>query len=157
MSKMDSFAVWYTGGSPEGYPAGQKIVLYGVTAPEELTLEEFADAYERFLERERQKSGVVVNYFDGVSEDWEYSLIVANKVVASGYVQRGVGRPGEEVEVYAFASNAEDRKDYREVYKHMRFEDYYCGSGIEGHHERIITELFGQIRPDIKVESFIKI
>lgn len=49
MTILEEFAHWITGGSVEGYPSGQRVVFYGTTAPEELTLEEFAEQFERFL------------------------------------------------------------------------------------------------------------
>jgi hypothetical protein len=49
MALLDDFAAWFTCGSMEGYPSNQRIVLYGVTAPEELSLEEFAEHYKNFI------------------------------------------------------------------------------------------------------------
>lgn len=55
MTELDHFAHWITGGSLEGYPANQKVVFYGVIAPEELSLEEFAEKYKDFLCRKFRK------------------------------------------------------------------------------------------------------
>ena len=49
MTDLDHFAHYITGGSVEGYPAGQRVVFYGVTAPYEMSLEEFAEAYKKFI------------------------------------------------------------------------------------------------------------
>lgn len=49
MTDLDDFAHYITGGSIPDYPPGQKIVFYGVIAPEVLTLEEFAEGYKKFI------------------------------------------------------------------------------------------------------------
>lgn len=55
MTDLDHFAHWITGGSLEGYPANQKVVFYGVIAPEELSLEEFAEKYKKFILKKYKK------------------------------------------------------------------------------------------------------
>lgn len=49
LTTLDAFACYFTGGSLEGYPSGQKVVFYGNFAPEELSLEEFAEQFEKFV------------------------------------------------------------------------------------------------------------
>ena len=49
MTDLEDFAHWITGGSPEGWPVGQRVVFYGVTAPDEMSLEEFAEEYKNFI------------------------------------------------------------------------------------------------------------
>lgn len=49
MSTLEDFAHWITGGCPDGWPSGQRVVFYGSTAPDDMSLEEFAEKYEKFI------------------------------------------------------------------------------------------------------------
>jgi hypothetical protein len=51
MTELEHFAAYLTGGSLNGFPSNQKLVFYGNFAPVEITLEEFAEKFSKFIKK----------------------------------------------------------------------------------------------------------
>ena len=96
--------------------------------------------------------GVIVVYYSGEIDQWVFSLIADNKKLVGGDYSRPVKYDGDKFEVNVFASNSENRSDYRDIT--MFFENYNDFWGACNH---IITKLCKQFYPDVEVESVIEL
>lgn len=145
---LERFALRVTGGCPDGWPSGQKVVLYGATGPVELSLEEFAELYGEYVRNEHKGRGVILYYYEAEADEWHFVFMSSDfQVLLKGGVERAKCSADKKDAVVTYFGGDEGMT--YEFTKRFAWDEFW--RDCEGFNKKMMRELVEKAFPNMEV------